>query len=492
MTLGAQRPGQARADPAAPDHDDVHGAQCNTPGSGPPILLLCRGGDDSDYRGRYRPPPKVTPRPPGSAGDEIPETFRYRLKNRLLGPPLVTEQLATERLRKPIALGVLGARLHFVVGLRHRGDADPAGAFRRTGRLHLGCAHHPRHSRRPLLRDPVVPRCDRALHEGWRLLRGGAGQFRTQGRSGRCRRPSHRLHGHGRRADLGRHGRTDQRGAQPRQHVRHRRHHGGCRADSPVRQPARHSRGRQLLRHPHLLLHLLAGVGHRRRLRQGGRRRRCTRSRCRPPHQVFGGRIGHARLGLAVWAWPSSSLLRLRQRRFVAHRAGGHLQRRQQLPTPRGTQRPPDAGGHELHPGLPRLRGHHAGQVDPRHPLRPGLAHRGLPGGQGGLRHQPGRPPGLLRGAAGHHADPLHRRQHQLQRVPLPGQLRGRRPLPAPPADQARPPARLLQRDPGAGRRGAGAGPGLQGPGERAGGALRHRRVHRIHVRRCGDGQAPP
>jgi amino acid transporter len=44
---------------------------------------------------------------PGVAGEEIPETWRYRLKNRLLGPPLVTEQLASERLGKPTALGVL-------------------------------------------------------------------------------------------------------------------------------------------------------------------------------------------------------------------------------------------------------------------------------------------------------------------------------------------------------------------------------------------------
>ena len=44
---------------------------------------------------------------PGVAGENIPETRRYRLKNKLLGPPLVTEQLATERLSKPIALGVL-------------------------------------------------------------------------------------------------------------------------------------------------------------------------------------------------------------------------------------------------------------------------------------------------------------------------------------------------------------------------------------------------
>ena len=44
---------------------------------------------------------------PGVAAEEIPETFQYRLKNRLLGPPLVTEQLASERLSKPTALGVL-------------------------------------------------------------------------------------------------------------------------------------------------------------------------------------------------------------------------------------------------------------------------------------------------------------------------------------------------------------------------------------------------
>jgi amino acid transporter len=43
----------------------------------------------------------------GSAPESIPERRRYRLKNKLLGPPLVTEQLATERLSRPVALGVL-------------------------------------------------------------------------------------------------------------------------------------------------------------------------------------------------------------------------------------------------------------------------------------------------------------------------------------------------------------------------------------------------
>jgi amino acid transporter len=38
---------------------------------------------------------------------DLPETLRYRLKNRLLGPPLVNEQLSGERLGRPSALGVL-------------------------------------------------------------------------------------------------------------------------------------------------------------------------------------------------------------------------------------------------------------------------------------------------------------------------------------------------------------------------------------------------
>ena len=38
---------------------------------------------------------------------EMPEGFWYSVKRRVLGPPLVTEQLKNERLSKPLALGVL-------------------------------------------------------------------------------------------------------------------------------------------------------------------------------------------------------------------------------------------------------------------------------------------------------------------------------------------------------------------------------------------------
>ncbi len=42
-----------------------------------------------------------------TARPELPETRGYRLKKALLGPPLVTEQLASERLSTPVAMGVL-------------------------------------------------------------------------------------------------------------------------------------------------------------------------------------------------------------------------------------------------------------------------------------------------------------------------------------------------------------------------------------------------
>ena len=40
-------------------------------------------------------------------GGDLPETFWYSVKRRMLGPPLVTEQLKNERLSRPLALGVL-------------------------------------------------------------------------------------------------------------------------------------------------------------------------------------------------------------------------------------------------------------------------------------------------------------------------------------------------------------------------------------------------
>ncbi len=56
---------------------------------------------------RPAPPPRAPLAMSIDAAAQFPETFRYRLKNKLLGPPLVSEQLSSERLNRPIALGVL-------------------------------------------------------------------------------------------------------------------------------------------------------------------------------------------------------------------------------------------------------------------------------------------------------------------------------------------------------------------------------------------------
>jgi amino acid transporter len=44
---------------------------------------------------------------PGPSRSDLPESFGYSLKRRLLGPPMVNEQLHEERLSRPLALGVL-------------------------------------------------------------------------------------------------------------------------------------------------------------------------------------------------------------------------------------------------------------------------------------------------------------------------------------------------------------------------------------------------
>src|SRR5437879_13711107 len=55
-------------------------------------------------------PPEPGPRPlPASPAELPPETLGYRLKMRLLGPPLNTEQLIHERLGTPTALAVFAS-----------------------------------------------------------------------------------------------------------------------------------------------------------------------------------------------------------------------------------------------------------------------------------------------------------------------------------------------------------------------------------------------
>jgi amino acid transporter len=80
-------------------------AQTTTSGSQGPFPDGAPGVASDAAAGRDAP--GATAPIAGQAPESIPERRRYRLKNKLLGPPLVTEQLATERLSRPVALGVL-------------------------------------------------------------------------------------------------------------------------------------------------------------------------------------------------------------------------------------------------------------------------------------------------------------------------------------------------------------------------------------------------
>lgn len=60
-----------------------------------------------------RPALPALPRPtaPCRQVADVPEGFWYSVKRRVLGPPLVTEQLRNQRLSRPLALGVLSWRI---------------------------------------------------------------------------------------------------------------------------------------------------------------------------------------------------------------------------------------------------------------------------------------------------------------------------------------------------------------------------------------------
>ena len=227
---------------------------------------------------------------PAVAAEEIPETRRYRLKNQLLGPPLVTEQLATERLSRPIALGVLApdcisssaygteemlTQLVPYVGLAAFALVVPITLailgvlfFVTLSYLEVIQLYTKAGGSYVVARDNFGPKI--AQIAAVALLIDYTVTVAVQSSAGTAA--------------------LDERRAEPGQHDGHRRHHRGRRAAPLVRQPARHPRGRELFRHPDLLLRLLAGLGDHRRLHQGGPRSRCTTSRCRRRPRSTAGR----------------------------------------------------------------------------------------------------------------------------------------------------------------------------------------------------------
>ena len=97
----------------------------------------------------------------------------------------------------------------------------------------------------------------------------------------------------------------------------------------------------------------------------------------------------------------------------------------------------------------------------------------------------------LHRGPGGDDADPRPGGEHQLRRLPAPGELPRGRPLPADAAHTLRRPPRVLERDRGpVGVRGA-AGDRVQGERHEPDPALRDRRLHLVHVLPGRHGEAP-
>jgi amino acid transporter len=75
---------------------------------------MARGGSEEAARvespATKNQPHWMNPKPtPTGTAPSLPESLAYRLKRRLLGPPLVSEQLHAERLGKPTALAVLSS-----------------------------------------------------------------------------------------------------------------------------------------------------------------------------------------------------------------------------------------------------------------------------------------------------------------------------------------------------------------------------------------------
>ncbi len=239
-----------------------------------------------------------------------------------------------------------------------------------------------------------------------------------------------------------------------------------------VKESGRH------VRDAHLLLHRQHGAAARPRPRSHALRRPPAR-RARPGGSARlrqpGRRPAHGRVAVRRPA-------RLRLRRRRGHRRRGDLQRRARVPQARVAERPHHPRDH----GQPARR-HVPRPVDPRRPhegraVRRGHADGHLPDRRARLRRQPARPGALLRAAGRHDAHPGPGRQHQLRRLPPARQLPRRRQLHAPPAHQAGPPPGVLQRHHLPGR--------LRHPprhrhrrqGRPAHPALRHRRVHLVHA----------
>ena len=354
--------------------------------------------------------------------------------------------------------------------LRQRGDPPHPAARRRRRRppgLQPARADHAGPGRGAGHPDLQLSPDHQGLPLGRRRLHRHQGQPRPAARPGRRRRPAHRLHPHRLGIGLRRCRRPLQR-LQPavplpgpdrpglHRHHLHRQPPWGQGVGEDLRRPDLPVHRRHVPDDPH------RGVqGHLRRWARardprgpgGPRGHGCRHDPARPPR------------------------LRLRRRGHDGRR--GHLQRRTRLQAGRVEARPRDphdhgrAARHDVHRDLVARR------QAPGRAER--VADRDRPDRRGRLRQRPRRPRAVPVHPGRHHAHPGAGGQHELRRLPPPGELPRRRRLHAQAAHQARAPAGVLERHHRPGRRRCHPGDHLPGRRHQADPALRHRRVHLLH-----------
>ena len=355
--------------------------------------------------GRCRHPPRVALLPPeeGAARSAAHHRAPFRRAPR-----------QTDRARRPVP------GLHLLHGVWNRGDPLRAGQGRRSGRLQPSVADHPGRHSRALVRHPLIPRGRHGLHASRRLVCRGEGELRGEGGADRGSRLDHRLRRDRCRSGRGGDRRLDVGFSCTRARRASRCDLGGRRGTHVLRQPARDPRGGAHVRPSDVPVHHRDRFGDHHRPHPG--RARPVARALDPPPRCRAHR--HARQRTFLRGRDHHRAAGLRQRRLVADGPRGDLERGLDVPPARRPQCPPGARHHVDNPRLTRVRGLAPRPHHPRRALLARLPDGALPGGGVRLRLGLVREVRLLLRSGRHDADPLDGRQHELQRVPQPRQLR--------------------------------------------------------------------
>ena len=202
------------------------------------------------------------------ARDRAAGSLGYRLKKKILGPPLHTDELEHQRLGKPTALAVFASDNLSSSAYATEEILTHLIPVRGAGGVRARRAGDGRAARGARILDPVVPRDDQGLPDGGGCLHGHPRQLRPASRTGRGGRPAHRLRPHRRGFRRRRH--RSSRVGVLRAHALHRAHLGAVHRDHRPRQPQGSARVGQALRRPDVLLPHGDGRAARGRVREAG------------------------------------------------------------------------------------------------------------------------------------------------------------------------------------------------------------------------------